>query len=106
MLPSVQPLSATYGIYDQSQAIDRTTLKTDGSVPTMATNAMMFSLRDGQLLHVLDMAKLMGHDLGKLNLTNTPETSMRRMLGNSLHIASAAVTMLGAVAAIGDVRLG
>ena len=67
-LPVAQPLRSTVMIMDISQAVDRCKPKTDGSVPTMATNAKMWSFRAGRALTVSEMVKLMGHDLDDINL--------------------------------------
>ena len=61
-LPVAQPLRSTVMIMDISQAVDRCKPKTDGSVPTMATNAKMWSIRARKALSCIEMAKLLGHD--------------------------------------------
>jgi len=100
-LPVAQPLRSTVMIMDISQAIDRCKPKTDGSVPTMATNAKMWPIRAGKALDVSEMAKLMGHDLHEVDLRGTTEAQMRHMLGMSMHVATAGFALVGLLAAIG-----
>ena len=106
-LPVAQPLRSTVTIMDISQAIDRCKPKTDGSVPTMATNAKMFSIRAGRALSVVEMAKLMGHDLADttVNLRGTSENQMRHMLGMSMHVTTAGYALTGLLGAIGSSRI-
>ena len=101
-LPAAQPLRSTVLIMDISQAIDRCNAKADGSVPTMATNAKMWSMRAGKALDVSEMAKLMGHDLDSADLRCTTECQMRHMLGMSMHVATAGFALIGLLAAIGS----
>ena len=101
-LPAAQPLRSTVMIMDISQAIDRCNAKADGSVPTMASNAKMWSLRAGRTLEVSEMAKLMGHDFNGADLQGTTESQMRHMLGMSMHVATAGFALTGLLAAIGS----
>ena len=101
-LPAAQPLRSTLMILDISQAIDRCHAKTDGTVPTMATNAKMWSIRAGRALEVVEMAKLMGHDLADVNLRGTSENQMRHMLGMSMHVTTAGYALTGLLGAIGS----
>ena len=100
-LPVAQPLRSTPMIMDISQSIDRCSFKVDGSVPTMATNAKMWSLRAGRTLSVNEMGKLMGQELCDADLRNTSETQMRHMLGMSIHVATAGFALIGLLASIG-----
>ena len=95
-------MRSTMMIMDISQAIDRARPKLDGTVPTMSTNARMWSMQAGRLLTVSELAKLMGVDLGACNLFDTTETQMRRMLGESVHVATSGFAMLGLLAAVGS----
>ena len=104
-LPAAQPLRSTMMILDISQAIDRCHAKTDGTVPTMATNAKMWSIRAGRALEVVEMAKLMGHDLADVNLRGTSENQMRHMLGMSMHVTTAGYALTGLLGAIGSSRI-
>ena len=104
-LPAAQPLRSTLMIFDLSQAIDRCHAKTDGTVPTMATNAKMWSIRAGRPLDVVEMAKLMGHDLADVNLQVTTENQMRHMLGMSMHVTTAGYALTGILGAIGSSRI-
>ena len=104
-LPAAQPLQSTLMIFDLSQAIDRCHAKTDGTVPTMATNAKMWSIRAGRPLDVVEMAKLMGHDLAEVNPRGTSENQMRHMLGMSMHVTTAGYALTGLLGAIGSSRI-
>ena len=101
-LPGAHPLRSTMMIMDISQAIDRARAKYDGTVPTMGTNARMWSMRAGRALDVSEMAKLMGLDLSKIDLRSTTEAQMRKMLGMSMHVASAGFALIGLLAAAGS----
>ena len=101
LLPSADPLRATMMIMDISQAIDRARAKFDGTVPTMGTNARMWSMQAGRLLTVSEMAKLMGHELSGCDLRWTTERQMRNMLGMSIHVATSGFALIGLLAAVG-----
>ena len=101
-LPVAQPLRSTAMIVDISQAIDRCYPKTDGTVPTACINAKLWSIRAGRALDVVEVAKLMGHDLDEIDLKGTTESQMRRMLGNSMHVATAGFALIGLLGAIGS----
>ena len=101
-LPAAQPLRSTLMILDISQAIDRCHAKTDGTVPTAGINAKLWSFRAGRALDVIEVAKLMGHELDKMDLKGITESQMRRMLGNSMHVATAGFALIGLLAAVGS----
>ena len=48
------------------------------------------------------MAKLTGVDLSTYNLSSTTEFQMRRMLGESVHVATSGFAMIGLLAAVGS----
>ena len=100
-LAVAHPLRSTMMIMDISQAIDRTRARCDGTVPTMGTNARMWSMRAGRELMVNEMAKLMGHDLGEADLRFTSVSQMRQMLGMSMHVATAGFALAGLLASVG-----
>ena len=104
-LPVAQPLRSTPMIVDISQAIDRCYPKTDGTVPTACINAKLWSIRAGRALEVVEMAKLMGHDLADVNLRGTSENQMRHMLGMSMHVTTAGYALTGLLGAIGSSRI-
>ena len=101
-LPVAQPLRSTVMIVDISQAIDRCYPKTDGTVPTACINAKLWSIRAGRALDVIEVAKLMGHELDEIDLKGITESQMRRMLGNSMHVATAGFALIGLLAAVGS----
>ena len=101
-LPAALPLRSTMMVVDISQAIDRCYPKTDGTVPTACINAKLWSIRAGRALDVIEVAKLMGHDLDEIDLNGVTENQMRRMLGNSMHVATAGFALIGLLGAIGS----
>ena len=101
-LPVAQPLRSTPMIVDISQAIDRCYLKTDGTVPTACTGTKLWSIRAGRALDVVEMAKLMGHELDEIDLKGITECQMRMMLAHSMHVATAGFALIGLLAAIGS----
>ena len=70
-------------------------------MPTMATNAVMWSMRACRALTVSEMAKLMGQDLCKADLRFTTEEQMLHMLGLGTHVATAGFALAGLLAAVG-----
>ena len=103
-LPAAQPLRTTRLIFDLSQAIDRCRPRSDGVVPTMATNSRMWCMRAGRALTVSEMAKLMGENLDDVDLRVTSEPQMRHMLGMSMHVATAGFALAGLMAAFAAAR--
>ena len=61
LLPELHPLGSTPSILDISQSLKRGGLRVDGMVGTMATNAVMWSMIDGNILDIGEVLKLMGH---------------------------------------------
>ncbi len=100
-LPKVGPLESTLANYDVSQAIYRANLKVDGSVGTMPTGAVIYSLRDAEVLTVPMMAKLMGRDVTNLAAPMSA-VQYKRMLGMSFHPACAGMVLAAFLAAIGS----
>lgn len=47
LLPSLQPIGSTNGIFDKSKVAGRGGLRTDGTVGTMLTTSSMWSFDDG-----------------------------------------------------------
>ena len=47
LLPPLQPIGSTNGIFDKSKVIGRGGLRTDGTVGTMLTGSSMWSFDDG-----------------------------------------------------------
>jgi len=62
-LPRVLPMRDSLAIFDLSQAIDWVSIRTDGVAPTVATQSILWSMRDGKSLSVTQVAELMGHRL-------------------------------------------
>ena len=89
LLPKFFPLHATNGVVDVSQGIQHLPMSTDGSLPTAASNASMWSVADGTQLTVSALAKLMGHNIQSFNIKGITEPKMRHMLGHGIHVATA-----------------
>ena len=98
--PCVDPLRATMSIMDISQPITRCRQRLDGTVPRMGMLSKMWSMQAGRLLTVSELAKLMGVDLGACNLVSITEERMRKMLGQSDHVATSGHLMIGLLAAV------
>ena len=101
-LPKVYPLASTIANIDLSQTIHLTNVKVDGTVPTMATGARVFSLRDAVTLSVPMMGKLMGRDVSRFSELCISEGQYKKMLGMSFHPACAGLILAGFLAAIGE----
>ena len=101
-LPKTQPLDSTVANLDISQAIHLTTVKTDGTVATMATGAVVFSLRDAMVLSVPMMAKLMGRDVTRFSNLSVSGPQYKRILGMSFHPACTGLVLAGFLASIAD----
>ena len=101
-LPVAQPLHSTTMIVDISQAIDRCPPKTDGTLPAPCTGTKLWLIRAGRALDVVEMAKLMGHELDEINLKGITECQMRKMLAHSTHLATAGFVLIGLLAAVGS----
>ena len=89
LLPELHPVPAVPGLVDKSQSISRAALRHDGTVPTMATNATMWSFPDARVLSVQEIGKLMGHDMCNTEVSGISETNLKKMLGLSLHVGTA-----------------
>lgn len=96
----LRPIAATQGILDLSQAIDRCSLRTDGSIPTVATNTRLWSLSDAEELSLGSVAYLHGHDLAALRGLPESPAQLRCLLGNGLHRACVGMLEAAAFAAI------
>ena len=101
-LPKVHPLASTVANIDVSQAIHLTNVKVDGTVPTMATGARVFSLRDAKPLSVPMMGKLMGRDVSRFSELCISEGQYKKMLGMSFHPACAGMILGGFLASIAE----
>jgi site-specific DNA-cytosine methylase len=98
---SLRPLMLTNAIMDKEHTITRAAFRVDGLMPTLVVNSSMFSFRDADTLGTAEVAKLMGHDIGNLDLTGISERQFRHMLGMSLHKSVAGLLVIGLLAALG-----
>jgi site-specific DNA-cytosine methylase len=100
-LPVLSPIESTNGVADISQSLDRARPRTDGSVPTLATNTRIWSFPDGRELSTVELALLMGHhDVREFRGLPHAEANWRRLLGNSIHRGNMGVILVGALAAV------
>ena len=100
LLPELHPVPAVPGLVDKSQSISRAALRHDGTVPTMATNATMWSLPDARVLSVQEIGKLMGHDMCNTEVSGISETNLKKMLGLSLHVGTAGLIVCCLIASL------
>ena len=101
MMAKVRPLDFTAAILDQAHSMPRNGLRADGIVNTLLTNSSLFSLRDARVLNIAESSKLMGYDMGSLNLEGVTETQFRHMLGMSVHKGVAGLLLIGLLATLG-----
>ena len=99
-LPMAQPLQETLMVTDITQAADRQSIRYDGTLPTMTTNAKMWVVRAGRPFLFSEMAKLMGLDLNDLILDSTSAVSVRKMLGMGMHVGTAGFALCGLLGAV------
>ena len=100
LLPDVQPMGHMPAIFDISQTIGFDSLHCDGSVGTMATSSVLWSIPDARALTCLEMAKLMGHD-ENTNFSGLSDPQVRKLLGMSLHVGTAGLMMSCVLAGLG-----
>ncbi len=101
LFPEMHPLGSTPGILDLSQDICRIANRVDGLVGTMATNALMWSMPDANVLNNAECFKLMGHSVDKLVLDdNLSQTALKKMLGMSLHVGTAGLLVSASLSSI------
>ena len=87
LLPKCQPLQETVAIADRGQTITRNPLRSDGTIPTVATNSMLHCFQTGECLQTYEVAALMGLKLESLRLAGVSEAAIRKRLGLGIHIA-------------------
>lgn len=99
-LPQVQPLGRSLAILDLSQAIDRIALRCDGSTPTFATGTIAWSMPDGRMLSVVQMAALMGFNVQQMSGLPESAAAFRKLVGNAIHVASLGTLLSATLAAV------
>ena len=80
-------------------ALCRKQWRTDGGAPVIATQTKLWSMQDGKLLSLGQLAELMGHKLINVSFMGIGRTAQMKLLGNSIHVACMG-SMLMAVIAI------
>ena len=98
--PEMYPMDATPSIVDKGQSIYRGTLRHDGAVGTIGSIASLWSFPDARILNAAEVAKLMGHDVSAYNIRELRDGSFRKMLGLSLHVATAGLMMTSLLASL------
>ena len=93
LMPEIHPISETPNIFDKSQSIGRGSLRGDGLISTIATNASFWSFVDARTLTPMELAALMGHKKSELNLADIKKSAFKRMIGLSLHVGTAGMVM-------------
>ena len=99
LCPQVAPLQDTLALVDITQSLARKPWRTDGGSPVIATSTVLWSMQDAKALYLGQMAELMGHRLINESFMGIRCTAQRKLLGNSIHIASMG-SVLTAVLAI------
>ena len=99
LLPELHPLGSTPSILDISQSLKRGGLRIDGYVGTMATNAVMWSMIDANVLNIGEMFKLMGHR-EVLSRDSLKRKQLKTLLGMSLHVGTAGLLISSILASI------
>ena len=87
LLPKCQPLQETLAIADRGQTITRISLRSDGTIPTVATNSLLHCFRTGECLQTYEVAALMGLKLERLRLAGVSAAAIRKRLGLGIHVA-------------------
>ena len=99
--PKLHPFQQTWGVIDLSQRINQSSLKTDGSVQTGATNTVYFMFNIGKQIPVRLMAELMGHDMRKRDaLEAVSGSKAREFLGNAFHVATMGMILIGILSSV------
>ena len=91
IFPELHPFGETPSVLDRSQSINRSGLRTDGTIGMMATNAVMWTFADASVLSIEEKLKLMGH--GPIDIMGFSPAQLKRMLGMSLHVGTAGLLM-------------
>ena len=99
-LPSLQPIQNCLGVFDLSQGMNRITMRTDGCLGTDATNSHFWSMVDGMFLTGFQVGELMGHRMAEIDLAGISETALRKMMGNSVHVAVIGLAEIGMIASM------
>ena len=84
-------------ILDISQSYGRHALRVDGLLPTVATTSRIFVLRLGVVLQPAELLSLMGFPVSayQADLVHFDDTSLRRMVGNTMHPGAVGPMLLG-----------
>ena len=77
---------------DVSQSMDRVSWRTDGTVPTLTTNSIIFSFKLGKFIHPMDLARSMGLP-ADLNLSFLTVSQQRKIVGNWYMVPLAALAV-------------
>ena len=89
-------------VLDKSQSIGRTSNRIDGTIPTLTTSSDIWCFADGDKLSPVELMKLMGHDVTRMNLAGMKPSTVRHHLGMSVHVGIAGFVMAALIASIGS----
>ena len=78
LLPELHPVPAVPALVDKSQSISRAALRHDGTVPTMATNATMWSFPDARVLSSKKLGSLWATTCATQRCLGFPRQTSRR----------------------------
>ena len=79
-------------------ALCRKQWRTDGGAPVIATQTKLWSMQDGKLLSLGQLAELMGHKLVNETFDGICRSAQLKLLGNSIHVACMGSMLLAVLA--------
>ena len=98
-------LEGKHPLADVSQSMDRVSWRTDGTVPTLTTNSIIFSFTLGKFIHPMDLARSMGLP-ADLNLSFLTVSQQRKIVGNGYIVPLAALAVAAVCKETGHIIVG
>ena len=98
LCPGIAPLQDTPTLVDTTQSLCRKPWRTDGCAPPIATNTELWSMQHAKSLSKGQLAELMGHKLINESFRGIGCTAQRKLLGNSIHVASMGSILMAVIA--------
>ena len=94
-------LHTTPAIVDTSQSLERKPWRFDGTVPPIATNTTLWSMKLARFLTFEHTAALMGHRMCDVDrdFKGIRKTARQQLIGNSIHVATLGSLMIAQLAA-------
>ena len=96
--PNVAPVHDSFVLVDISQSLCWKPWSGSGAIPTIATNTVLRSMNHARVLSLGQLAELMGHKLINESFEDIPYTAQRKLLGNSIHVASVGALLMAGIA--------